>query len=313
MGKWYQIFKAGEQTDSAGETKNWTIDDLNTMVTAYNEQNPEEKHTAPIILGHVESTTPAYGWIDKLKREGNTLLATFKDVATEFKEVVNAGRYKTVSASFYPDNLLLRHLAFLGANIPAVKGLEPVQFTQSDKEYIEFSNCFVFQQKESTSMDEFQKALLEYAKLTFSADVVSQIEEYINTYNAEKEKTPPETPPKPADTAAPADEKPQSNFSEADEVAKLRKQVTELQKKQRETEFSALMATKKVPEAMQNPLKEIAMALPSDFSENGNKAVLALLDSIPKFDLAEFAEKAPQKTDVFDEIRKQIEYVEGKK
>lgn len=308
--KWYEIFKSGIQTDNNGESREWTNGDLDTMVTLYNEQEPDEKHTAPIILGHVESNTPAFGWVDKLKRVGNTLMATFKDVEPQFQELVNAGRYKTVSAAFY-DDLKLRHLAFLGANVPAVKGLEAIQFSQEGNNYNEYTNCFVFQQKGITSMDEFQKSLLEFAKITFSADVVAQLEEYIGTFNEKKAETPPEetTPPASVD-----EEKPKPEFSESEEVAKLRKQVFELQTKQRNYEFSELMAKHNVPEAMRTPIRGL-LGNNFEFTEEGSKNLVELLKFISKPDIThEFAEKNTAQTgNVFDEIKQQIKYLEEKK
>ena len=307
--KWYEIFKSGLQTDNNGEERNWTTSDLDAMVTMYNEQPNAEKHTAPIILGHVESNTPAFGWVDKLKRVGNTLLATFRDVEPQFAELVNAGRYKTVSAAFY-DDLKLRHLAFLGANVPAVKGLEAIQFTQSDIKFSEYNNCFVFQQKESTSMDEFQKSLLEFAKITFGADVVSQLEEYITTYNeskAKKEEAPPEEGA-PAETVAP-----KAEFSESAELAKLRKQVFELQSKQKEYEFSEFMNKNNVPDAMRKPIR-VLLGNNLEFSESNQSALLELVKNLQNPEIThEFAEKgkAP-KGDYLTEIEAQIKYVEGR-
>ena len=310
--KWYEIFRSGEQTDNNGESREWTNGDLDTMVTLYNEQEPEEKHTAPIILGHVESNTPAFGWVDKLKRVGNTLMATFKDVEPQFKELVNAGRYKTVSAAFY-DDLKLRHLAFLGANVPAIKGLEAIQFSQEGKNYCEYTNCFVFQQKGITSMDEFQKALLEFAKITFSADVVAQIEEYINTYN---EKNPPKAPEPPAEKPAETPTPPEAakpEFSESEEITKLRKQVFELQTKQRNYEFSELMAKHKVPDNLKEDIRGL-LGNSFEFSEENNAKLEAFLKKLPKPELThEFAEKENAQTgNVFDEIKKQIDYLEKK-
>lgn len=311
--KWYEIFKSGIQTDNNGESREWTNGDLDTMVALYNEQEPDEKHTAPIILGHVESNTPAFGWVDKLKRVGNTLMATFKDVEPQFQELVNAGRYKTVSAAFYED-LKLRHLAFLGANVPAVKGLEAIQFTQEENNYSEYTNCFVFQQKGITSMDEFQKSLLEFAKITFSADVVAQLEEYINTYN---EKNPPKAPEatadKPADAPTPP-EAPKPEFSEAEELTKLRKQVFELQTKQRNYEFSELMAKHKVPDNLKEDIRGL-LGNTFEFSEENNAKLEAFLKKLPTLELThEFAERGTAQTgNVFDEIKQQIKYLEEKK
>ncbi|MBQ8475612.1 hypothetical protein IJ531_00965 [bacterium] len=121
--KFCEIFKTGLHTDSNGNQREWTLSDLNKIVSNFEEKNLQ----AAICCGHPKSNTPAYGWVDKLKVEGNKLLATFKDVQEEFKEAVNKGLFKNRSISLTPD-LSLRHIAFLGAQPPAIKGLEKFCF-----------------------------------------------------------------------------------------------------------------------------------------------------------------------------------------
>ena len=126
-----EIFKTGTHTDSAGNTRTWTEKDLDTIVSKY---NPAE-HEAPVVIGHPVDNAPAYGWVEKLERRGQSLWAKIKPTVQEFVDWVKAGLYKKVSISLYPD-LRLRHVGFLGAMPPAVKGLTPVQF--SDREYAEY-------------------------------------------------------------------------------------------------------------------------------------------------------------------------------
>ena len=119
--KWIEMFRTGRQTDSAGNTKDWTEQDLDKIVEQYNGG----AHEAPIVVGHPESNSPAFGWVESLKREGKLLYAKLKDVMPEFEELVKAGTYKKRSISLYPD-LTLRHIGFLGGMPPAVKGLANV-------------------------------------------------------------------------------------------------------------------------------------------------------------------------------------------
>lgn len=128
--RWIEVFRAGKQTDSAGNSKDWTIQDLDTIVKTYNEQPDEQRHEAPVVLGHPETDAPAYGWVEKLKREGNTLLAELKDLSDEFVEMVKKGMYKKRSISLYAD-MMLKHIGFLGAVPPAVKGLADPVFNHS--------------------------------------------------------------------------------------------------------------------------------------------------------------------------------------
>lgn len=133
--KAFEIFKAGKHTDSHGVTKDFTLDDLQKIVNNYNAKYPE--HEAPIVIGHPKTNAPAYGWIEKLELAGEKILAYPKQVVKEFEEAVKQGLFKKRSISLYPD-LTLRHVGFLGAVPPAVKGLADLQFADSDYNEFEF-------------------------------------------------------------------------------------------------------------------------------------------------------------------------------
>lgn len=136
-GKWIEMFRAGRQTDSAGNTREWTEQDLDKIVEQYNGGT----HEAPIVVGHPEHNSPAFGWVESLKRDGKLLYAKLKNVMPEFADLVKAGTYKKRSISLYPD-LTLRHIGFLGGMPPAVKGLADIAFADGDKQpmVIEFSD-----------------------------------------------------------------------------------------------------------------------------------------------------------------------------
>ncbi len=127
----FEIFKTGTHTSDKGITKDYTEDDLNFIATSY---NPSENE-APIVIGHPADNAPAYGWIESLKVVGDKLIAKAKDVIPEFKEAVQKGLYKKRSISLDKDGKL-RHVGFLGAAAPAVKGLADIQFSSpSEAEY----------------------------------------------------------------------------------------------------------------------------------------------------------------------------------
>lgn len=121
--KWCEIFGTGKHTDSKGNTREWTAEDLDKICTNFETKNPD----VPICVGHPKTNSPAYGWIDKLKTEGGKLYASFKDVQPEFQEAVKKGLFKTRSISLTSD-LIPRHIAFLGAQAPAIKGMEQFCF-----------------------------------------------------------------------------------------------------------------------------------------------------------------------------------------
>jgi len=125
--QWVEVFRAGVQTDSSGNTRKWTTSDLKKIVNNYNAQ----KHEAPVVVGHPRDNTPAFGWVEALKTDGKILFARFKELVPEFIDAVKRGMYKKRSISLYPD-LTLRHIGFLGAVPPAVKGLADIKFSENN-------------------------------------------------------------------------------------------------------------------------------------------------------------------------------------
>lgn len=162
--KWFAIFKTGKHTDSNGITKEWTEADIDNIVNNYDPS----KHEAPIVIGHPKNNSPAFGWVEKLKRVGDTLYALPKQLAKEFVEMVNKGLFKKRSISLYPDGTL-RHVGFLGATPPAVKGLPDVEFKDIEKDTnIELPEMNDYEEgknaNDNEEIDELKKKLKEYAE-----------------------------------------------------------------------------------------------------------------------------------------------------
>lgn len=139
----YEIFRAGTRTDANGNTVTITEADLATAAQAYDPK----VHEAPIVVGHPKADAPAYGWVKSLNVQNGVLTADFAQVDEGFADLVKAGRYKKVSASFYPPTSpnnpkpgvwTLRHVGFLGAQPPAVKGLSAISFAEGEV-YVEFA------------------------------------------------------------------------------------------------------------------------------------------------------------------------------
>lgn len=130
----FEVFKTGTHTDSEGDTQEWSSDDIQNIVKTYNERlTADPGAEAPIVKGHPETDDPAYGWVKSLKVDGDKIVA-MAELSPEFADEVKNELYKKVSIALYPD-MMLRHIGFLGAAQPAVKGLEPVKFGNADKGY----------------------------------------------------------------------------------------------------------------------------------------------------------------------------------
>lgn len=133
-----EIFSAGTHTDDQGRRHTFTRAMLEEMAATYNRSLRE----APLTVGHPRDNLPAYGWVQRVFiNEAGNLAIDPHQVDEAFAEMVRAGRFKKRSASFYPPGAAhnptpgkwyLRHVAFLGAQPPAVAGLKDIGFAAGD-------------------------------------------------------------------------------------------------------------------------------------------------------------------------------------
>lgn len=139
-----QIFKAGKHTASSGVALTFSESDLTASANAYDPAI----HEAPLVIGHPKADLPAYGWVKSLSFSNSGLEAQPAQVNADFAEMVKTGAFKKISASFYtpespsnpvPGVYYLRHVGFLGAEPPAVKGLRAPEFSDAADGVIEFS------------------------------------------------------------------------------------------------------------------------------------------------------------------------------
>jgi hypothetical protein len=153
---WVEIFAGGPQKDMTGKTQDGDA----LIEKAVATFNPAY-HEPPMVLGHPSHDAPAFGWVSDLKAEIRNgvkrLYAKFKQVAPEFEDLVKSGRIKKRSAAFYQDGRL-RHVGWLGAMPPAVKGLADVLFSEDEK-----SVDFEFMEYETRPANE--KKTMKFHKL----------------------------------------------------------------------------------------------------------------------------------------------------
>lgn len=137
---WIEIFRTGNHTSKSGETIDYDAEKLKLIEQTYNQKVLDSaSFEAPLVKGHPNDNDPAFGWVEKLARKGDRLLAKLKDLNNDIVNDVRAGKFKKISVALYPD-LMLRHVGLLGAASPAVKGLKPVSFSENSdfREYSEF-------------------------------------------------------------------------------------------------------------------------------------------------------------------------------
>jgi hypothetical protein len=139
--KHLHIFRTGIHQPMQGGALEFREADLAATAAAYDPALGE----APLVVGHPKTDAPAYGWVRALRAEGGDLVAEPHQVEPAFAEMVAAGRFKKISASFYTPNhpsnpkpgaFYLKHVGFLGAAAPAVKGLRDVAFAADEADVI---------------------------------------------------------------------------------------------------------------------------------------------------------------------------------
>ena len=110
----------------------YTAKDLDDMVSAFDTAG----FRPPVKLGHrEESGDPAYGWVSKLRRAGERLVADFTDLPKSIYNAIKDRRFDSVSSEIFWNfkregktlRRVLKGVALLGAEIPAVAGLKPLR------------------------------------------------------------------------------------------------------------------------------------------------------------------------------------------
>ena len=137
------IFKPGRHTAMSGRAQQFAQTDLQAIAEVYDPA----KHESPLVIGHPKHDLPAYGWVQGLTFSDGSdgldagLWAAPAQVNPDFADMVAAGAFKKISAAFYspdapnnpaPGNYYLRHVGFLGAQPPAVKGLRNPSFADEE-------------------------------------------------------------------------------------------------------------------------------------------------------------------------------------
>lgn len=128
-----EIFREGTHVDDAGVRRTFSRADLDATAAAYDPA----LHDAPLTIGHPAIDEPRYGGVSALQAvdgpDGKRVLTmAAADVEPAFAEAVLARRFPKRSTAFYPPEhpqnpkpgtWYVRHVGFLGAQPPAVRGL----------------------------------------------------------------------------------------------------------------------------------------------------------------------------------------------
>ncbi|OKP27624.1 hypothetical protein BSQ40_14845 [Serratia fonticola] len=141
------VFAPGTHTAMDGRTITFSAEDCVDLANSYDPALSE----APFVIGHPKLTAPSYGWAKRLEFRDGLVYAEPHQVNPAFAAAFNAGSYKKRSLSIYqpdtpgnpkPGHFYARHVGFLGAVPPGVKGLpdaEFAEFAEGDNAPLEFS------------------------------------------------------------------------------------------------------------------------------------------------------------------------------
>lgn len=150
---WFDVFRCGTHLDHSGKWRTFTEADIDKAIASY------QSDSAPIVVGHPTLNAPAFGWIQQFRRQGPTLQARASRVADEFADLVKRGLYKNRSISFNSDGTF-RHVGFLGAAAPAVKGLEDIQFADKG-EFITMDTAETVQTEQAAAQEHVEEVQVE--------------------------------------------------------------------------------------------------------------------------------------------------------
>ena len=133
-----RILKPGTFASVEGTKVTFGLAELHAIADGYDP----ESDPAPLVIGHPKMDDPAWGWVGSLAVEDGQLVAHPATIEASFAERVRKGDYRKVSAQLYepgnphnpkPGQYYLKHIGFLGAHAPGVKGLGSVQFAEGDE------------------------------------------------------------------------------------------------------------------------------------------------------------------------------------
>jgi hypothetical protein len=273
------IFRVNKRAEDSGVS----FADIQEAVANYDPA----LHEAPIVIGHPKLDDPAYGWVDSLSLTGKTVLASPKQVVQEFADWIDRGLYKKISASWYgktnPDNptpgkLYLKHVGYLGATPPKIKGLPDSSFAESEGEVLtlEFSELDFGDWGDNLNV-QLWRSLRDWLVDTASSEVAERVlpTQKID-WLLEAAMEPPPMPEKPYNYS----EKPmaltEQELEAREQAIALRERATVL--KEQELQFS---------EAIDGAIKEgrvLAVEKPAHLKR------LKMLAAIPADSIVDFAE-----------------------
>lgn len=169
-----EIFRAGDY----GEKGTYNEKEISQIAEDYDPA----VHEAPVTIDHAQSG-PAFGWVEKVYKNGNMLIARLRNLNEKFVDLVKNGSFKKRSIELYKKleatgRPYLRALSFLGAKPPEVKGLADITFSEP-AEFISLDFSEGNSQIDYTDIKNTIESLLEEKK---------RVEERLHNFEQEKKR-----------------------------------------------------------------------------------------------------------------------------
>ena len=275
--KYFEVFKAGNYPQGK-----FTKEEVQELAKNYDPSFCE----APITLDH-EQKGPAYGWVDKLKEEDGMLKASFKDLSDDLKEFVNKGKYKKISVEIYRElegkKPYLKAVSFLGASIPQVKGMKPVEFKEGESETYIFETEVSDETPENTTEEieslkntikDLEKQVADFKEKAQNKETIKDLKTQVKNLNVELAKF--------KDQAANKDE--------------LAKELQDLKTTIRDKDFNEFIDSK------------ISAGILTPANKDAVLSILQDLDNVKKFD--ESSNSINQFKEFISALPKQVEFDE---
>lgn len=125
-----EVFRTGDY----GAKGTYSEADLQQMAADYRPDLLE----APLTFDHAQAG-PAYGWVSRLRCDGDRLIVALKGVPQAVRDLVSGGAYKRRSVELFrklphTGRPYLRAVSLLGAATPEVKGLRDICFAAANDE-----------------------------------------------------------------------------------------------------------------------------------------------------------------------------------
>lgn len=183
-----EIFKVGTWFAS-GKKMKITGDNLDEMVASFEALNTKPGFIPALKLGHSamqkffgnNQGAPRLGFVEKIWRAGDKILANFSDVPDVLVDLIEKGRYNQVSVEVFPKyefegkvfKNLLTAVALLGAELPAVKGLKDLASSLFVAEEFDSEQARI----EYTEEDQMEKFTQEQVDALTEAAIAKAIKE----------------------------------------------------------------------------------------------------------------------------------------